>query len=247
MAKKVAQKTFKIELEITVDMDELEEEHLPGSGDSQQLPCLKRLQETLLKNEAALTEQMLSAALGQLQEYMDYLVAQDDLNSLAKVADRLDREDRKFFEEHECDFAELTRPLRCSSLSVRLDGSTIHEKVEDAQADAGWQPIWSDLMPQAELNRLLEELSISVSQGYSIPRLENAHYLLVRHLTRQRDGVHMEARCTCEKVLEGVGENETQALEALWMSFIEHYEACGSCSRPSQSSGSAGLRKISEN
>ena len=247
MAKRVARKTFKVELEFTVDMEELGEEHLASPGDPQQLPCLKRLQEILLKNEAALSEQMLSAALGQLQEYMDYLVTQDDLNSLAKAADRLDREDRKFFEKHECDFAELTRPLRCSSLSVRLDGSTIHEKVEDAQAEEGWQPIWSDLMPQAELNRLPEELSISVSQSYSIPRLKNAHYLLVRHLTRQRDSVHMEARCTCEKVLEGMGENEAQALEALWMSFIEHYEACESCSRPPQSRGSPGLRKISEN
>jgi len=224
MANKVAQKTFKIELEITVDMHEVGEEHLPSPGASHQLPYLKRLQEVLLRNEAALSEQMLSAALGKLQEYLDYMVTQDDLTSLARVADRLGREDRKFFEKHMSDFAGLTRPLRRSNLSVRVEGSTIHERVKAGQAEKEWQPIWSDLMPEAELGGRLQKLSISIPQVHSIPRLENAHYLMPRFLTRQEDGVHMEARCTCEKALEVVGENENQALEALLISFLDHYE-----------------------
>ncbi len=246
MANKVAQKTFKVELEITVDMHEVGEEHLSIPGASHQLPHLKRLQEALLSNEAALTEQMLAVVLGKLQEYLDYVVNQDDLSSLEKVVNTLDREDRKFFEKHKSDFAGLTRPMRRSCLSVRLDASTIHEMVNAAEAERGWQPVWNDLLPESELSKLLEKLSISVPQVYSIPRLEDTHYLLPRYLTRQRDGVHMKACCTCGNALEGVGENESQALEAMWMSFIDHYEERGFRARRSPDNSSPGLRNISK-
>ena len=229
MAKTLAKRTFKLELEITVEMQELSEEHLSGPDHAGQLAHLKRLQSALLHHEPALTEQMLSAVMDKLQEYMDYLVAQDDLALLEKVADSLDREDRQYFakglEGSSGDFAGLTRPLRRSSLAARLDSSAIHARQEDIDCETSWQPVWRDLMPQAELARRLEKLSNSGPQVYGLPRLSGIHNLMPRFLTSQQDGIHFEGLCTCEKPLEGVGETEDQALEALWMSFSEHYEA----------------------
>jgi hypothetical protein len=246
MTKKLAQKTFKVEIEITVDMEEVEEEHLPTQGAADRLTHLKRLQQALLKNEAALTEQMLSAALDKLQEYLDYLVTQDNMRSLEKVADSLEREERQYFEKNEGDFTWLTRPLRQSSLVVRLESGTVHERVNGGEAEAGWQTVWSDLMQESKLTGLLEQLSITVPLVYSLPHSDDDHHLLPRFLSRQSDGVHMEGRCTCDKALEGVGEDELQALEALWVSFSEHYEDCDCRSGRSPDIGSPGLSKISK-
>jgi hypothetical protein len=47
-----------------------------------------------------------------------------------------------------------------------------------------------------------------------------AHYLVGRYTTRQPDGVHIEARCTCGEKLEGVGQNESATMGALWLKII---------------------------
>jgi hypothetical protein len=47
---------------------------------------------------------------------------------------------------------------------------------------------------------------------------------MVRYLTRQTDGVHFEARCTCGATLKGVGEDESLALEELWAGYKKHTE-----------------------
>lgn len=249
MANTVARKTFKLELEMTVEMQEVGEEHLPGPDQTGQLAHLKRLQTALLHNEPALTEQMLAAVVDKLQEYMDYLVAQDDLALLEKVADGLDREDRRYFETglegSAGDFAGLTRPLRRSSLVVRLDSSAIHAKQEQACDDMAWQPVWQDLMPQAELARRLEQLAHASPQVYGVPRLSGVHHLMLRFLTRQQDGIHFEGLCTCERSLEGIGETEDQALEALWVSFSDHYEASAFEARGRMDSSLPGERNIS--
>lgn len=49
-------------------------------------------------------------------------------------------------------------------------------------------------------------------------------YLAARYVTRQSDGVHVEARCTCGVKLEGVGTDESKALEELWAKFKTHTE-----------------------
>jgi hypothetical protein len=48
------------------------------------------------------------------------------------------------------------------------------------------------------------------------------HYLVGRYITHQPDGVHIEARCSCGVKLEGVGNDESIATEALWVVFVEH-------------------------
>ena len=44
----------------------------------------------------------------------------------------------------------------------------------------------------------------------------SSHYLVGYYTTHQPDGVHIEARCTCGEKLEGVGENESAAMSALF-------------------------------
>ena len=48
------------------------------------------------------------------------------------------------------------------------------------------------------------------------------HYLVGRYITHQKDGVHIEARCTCGVKLESVGNDENIAVEALWAVFRKH-------------------------
>jgi len=42
------------------------------------------------------------------------------------------------------------------------------------------------------------------------------------YTTHQTDGVHIEAHCTCGEKLEGVGQNESAAMSALWAIFTNH-------------------------
>jgi hypothetical protein len=49
-----------------------------------------------------------------------------------------------------------------------------------------------------------------------------SHYLVGYYSTQQPDGVHIEAHCTCGEKLEGVGQNESAAMSALWTLFKEH-------------------------
>ena len=49
-----------------------------------------------------------------------------------------------------------------------------------------------------------------------------SHYLVGYYTTHQLDGVHIEAHCTCGVKLEGVGQNESEAVGTLWTVFREH-------------------------
>ena len=45
------------------------------------------------------------------------------------------------------------------------------------------------------------------------------HYLVGRYVTHRPDGVHIEARCTCGVKLEGIGIDESKAIDRLWEIF----------------------------
>jgi hypothetical protein len=46
-----------------------------------------------------------------------------------------------------------------------------------------------------------------------------SHYLVGYYTTHPPDGVHIEAHCTCGEKLEGIGQNESAAMSALWVVF----------------------------
>ena len=49
-----------------------------------------------------------------------------------------------------------------------------------------------------------------------------SHYQAGYYTTHQPDGVHMEARCTCGEKLEGVRQNEEEAMSTLRIIFLKH-------------------------
>ena len=222
MPNPIVQKTFRMELEFTVTMNELEGEHPGDSAANRRLSFLKLLQKAVVQNEPALIRQLLGAVLNKLQDYVDYLSGQNTLLSLSKVAAALPPEERAYLEETHENFADLTRPLRITSISTRLEHSTIQETTGSDECASGAKPVWDDLRQGTEYGRLLEKYSNPLNQpAYG---LETSHFLMVRYLTRQPDGVHCEARCTCGAVLEGIGADESGALEALWSRYKKHTE-----------------------
>jgi len=225
MADRLVSKTFKIEFEITVDMVELEKEHFRKGQAGQNLPRLKRLQKALLKNERVLTRQMLAVAMGRLQDYIDLIATQDNLAPLQEVAAALDPEDSQYFDENREEISRLTRPLRLSAQTARLQSSSISEKVIEEGREPKWKPVWIDLLLKSCLGMLLETFSVPSSRSISSAKTELGHYLLARHLTRQSDGVHFEGRCSCDQFIEGVGEDEEQAFQALWSKYKRHYDS----------------------
>ena len=220
----ISQKTFKMELEFTVTMDELGEEHLGSSDICCTLPLLKQLQLALVAHEPALLRHLLAGALSKLQEYADYLAGQGTVEALKEVAETLEPEEREYFEESGNQFTNLTRPIRVSSISTRLVSSTIQEKVPATEGKVELKPVWNDLYPQTEFGKQLARLSPPDRRDNANPGSVPGHYLMVRYLTRQIDGVHCEARCTCDILLEGVGQDESEALEALWKNHKKHTE-----------------------
>jgi hypothetical protein len=46
-----------------------------------------------------------------------------------------------------------------------------------------------------------------------------SHYLVGYYTTHQPDSVHIEAHCTCGVKFEGVGQNKSTAMSALWILF----------------------------
>ena len=50
------------------------------------------------------------------------------------------------------------------------------------------------------------------------------HYLVGRYVTHRPDGVHIEARCTCGVKLEGIGIDESEAIDRLWETFQKHLQ-----------------------
>ncbi len=224
MSKKVSQKKLKFEFEFSVEMEELGEEHLCNCESTAGLEELQRLQKALLENKTALLEQMMAKAIGKLQEYIDSLASQDNLSSLEAVAGTLDTYDQDFFQDAPDEFADLTRPLRSAALAVHVEHSALQEQVEDEDGSQAWQPVWADLFYETELGKDL--------QGFSVPQpfvpvdtgKKLGHYLLARHLTRQPDGIHFEARCTCGMLFTAVAEDEAGALQAAWADFKRHHD-----------------------
>ncbi|MGE5222243.1 MAG: hypothetical protein ACM3PY_07390 [Omnitrophica WOR_2 bacterium] len=219
MGKLLSQKTFKFEFEITVAVDEVEEKHLQPDQPSSQLPYLKQLQQALLKDDTALVEQMTSLAVARLQEYVDYLAMQNDQVALLKIAASLEPEHRNFFQKYKNDFTALSRPIRRSSLSASEIDCSIYELEPGLEMD--WQPVWRDLRGKNELGEMIADITTPLN---SVPHLTNGHYLLARYLTRQKNGVHLEACCTCGEVFESNAEDECRAMEIVWDDFRIHYE-----------------------
>jgi hypothetical protein len=233
MSNQAARKTYKIELVMTVTADEVGEEHL-CANDPEALRHLQTLQQALLKNEPALLRHLLAAVFVKMQEYSDDLTGQDDLTSLMEAADELEPEDRDFFKKSP---AALTRPLRTSTLSVSLEKSSISEKAPGDEAEDEWRSVWSDLRPESELARWMAEPTSNRPKGF-----EDSHYLLTRYLTRQFDDIRLEACCSCEAPVTGVGQDEIAAIEALWKAYNRHRETRDPGSRLLQSWKRGGIR-----
>ena len=224
MTSPLAQKTFKLELEFTVTMDELTPAHLGSRELSHHFPFLQRLQQALLEHEPDLIRHMLISVQNKLQEYADYLAAQGDIKPLMKVAQTLESDVRDFFEQPEAQFAQATRPIRLASMTTRLNHSTIHELNCCAEEGAPPRQVWADLRREGEVGFLMEKMGVAETREPVGGKSEKGHYLMVRYLTRQTDGIHFEARCTCGSTLEGIGEDESLALEQLWDSYKKHTE-----------------------
>jgi hypothetical protein len=226
MARQLSQKTFKLEIELTVRMDEIETGSTDLNGGDGAAPSLKALQQALAQNDALLRQQMLAAAFSKLQEYSDYLAGQDAISSIEALAAAVAPDDQAALGLTRADFIDATRPLRVASLTARVDGSQIHEKVGDGEDCPQWQPVWSDLRPRTEFGQLLEDLAVpSTPLGYATGR-DVGHYLQVRYLSGQPDGVHLDGRCTCGAAIGGVGADEPHALAAAWKTFQKHRGVC---------------------
>jgi hypothetical protein len=225
MAAPMTKKSFKFEFEVTVEMDAVDAQQISTNELNPHLPQLKRLQQALLNDENELLHQMMITALDKLQIYVDYLASQDNLQALDKAAETLEAEDQDFFEQVGDDFADLTRAIRFSSLSAQLESSTVYENTSVEAGETNWQPFWSDLQWNSELGRLLAAYAAPAMIVDLSPEQTSNHQFLLRYLTEERDGIHMEANCTCGHTFFQVGEDEFQVLEALWHDYQQHYEA----------------------
>ncbi len=212
MAAALRQKKFKVEITLTVAMEEVDAE----------LFFSHQLQQALLQDETVLSRLMLSAALYKLQGYADYLAAQDDLLPLRKAEHALEPMNQPA--PSGVDFAGETRALRTCCLDVQINSSAIREEVRPGKGEGHWQPVWRDLRPESPLGRLFERLAIPTTPLPYAFRQQDGHALRVRYLTRQRDGIHVEGRCTCQEAFEGVGRDECQALDNLWNNYKAHNE-----------------------
>ncbi len=228
MANTVARKTFKVEFEISVGMEEIQDEHLHSPLAIHGASFLRHLQQALLDDEAVLLEVMRSRMMMELQEYVDYMAAQNSRAGLINAAERLEEKDRRFLRLHREEFDRLTRPLRVDSLSTCIEDSRIEEKIEVAPWETrpcgpSWREIWRDMFLASRLGKMVKKLFLPETHVEVFPKPETAHYLVLKYMTQEVDGVHVEARCTCDKPLYALGEDESDALEMLWDTFQEHY------------------------
>lgn len=223
MAKQYANKTFKFEIKVTVSADDLSE-ITNKKSDITNHTGLCQLQAALTKNETALNQLMLNAVWSKLQEYIDYAASQDSLNGLMNLASTLEPEDREILGTTMSEFAESTRQLRNNSISVRIDESTVTEKVDKQDGGEEWKLVWKDLRKDTVLGRLMEKITSPFRPTRFGSKSEDRHYLLVRYLTQQNDGIHLQAHCTCNAVFEEYGECESEAMEKLWNTYKMHIQ-----------------------
>ncbi len=220
MKKKLAQKTLKVELEITVSVNDVGEAEANTDQEKEIISHLQSLQQALINQDAALNRQMLAAVIAKLQGYIDQIATQDANAQMAKLVEELKPEEQAYFEEKKDQFADLTRNLRTACMDIQLENAAISEKVEKPGECPAWQPIWQDLLLDINMGKYGKSSSyIDVKPS---PSLAPKHFLLARMLTRQADGVHFEARCSCDQFLEGAGEDEDQAFQSLWIAHRKH-------------------------
>ncbi|RPI84863.1 MAG: hypothetical protein EHM41_12270 [Chloroflexi bacterium] len=223
MAKQYATKTFKIEFQVTVSADDIGED-IRTISDRRYQPELSQLQAALEKDETTLNQLMLNAVWSKLQEYIDYAAAQDSLNGLMKVASMLAPEERVSLGRTMSEFAESTRQLRNDSISVSIDDSAVTEKVDKQDGGEEWKLVWRDLRKETVLGRLMEKITSPFRPTRSASKSEDKHNLLVRYLTLQNDGLHLQAHCTCDAFFEEHGSCESETMDKLWKTYKEHIE-----------------------
>jgi hypothetical protein len=222
MAAPLSQKTFKLELEFTVTVEELDEKHLAPNIPPQALPYLKQLQEAMVKDEQALLQQIMTQITAKLQQYTDHLAAQEDLTNLKQIDANLEIDDRDCFNPSDRDFSELTRPIRISAIKTELESCTLDEKIQDPQGNIQLEPTWSDLWMQSEFTGLMGKYPSPSNSRVNNARRSFSHYLSVQYLTRQKDGIHCDALCSCGRTISGVAEDEASALKCAWAGYQKH-------------------------
>jgi hypothetical protein len=225
MAGRSIQKKYHFEIEITVQVDEIGEEHLQKDQAAGLLARLKRLQQALMDDGPALTNQMRAAAAEKLQEYMDGAVTQGTLAELSRLAEQLDPEDQDYFAEHLAEFSDLTRPLRLSCQKAHITKSRVYEEQNPSDQSHPPRLVWVDLMVESEFGRMLRQIVTPGASRSKGANNMNGHYLLARHLTQQLDGVHFDGQCSCGQVFQGTADQEDQALDTLWKTFMMHYDS----------------------
>ena len=224
MAASLSQKTFKLELEFSVNIEELDKQHLYPNLPPEALPYLKRLQEALVKDEPALIQQIMTQIVAKLQQYADHLAAQDNLASLKQIDANLEVEECACFNPSDLDFSELTRPIRVSAIETELESCTLNEKVQEPQGELHWEAAWRDLWKQSEFVRLAGKYPLHPTPHTINAHQASGHYLSVRYLTKQNDGIHCEAVCSCGQLLSGKAADESHALEAAWTGYQKHLD-----------------------
>jgi hypothetical protein len=224
MTQPLIQKTFKMEIEFTVSMDGIPGADPAADSAGDLIPSLQSLQRALVECEPVLRQQMLAAVFNKLQEYSDYLAAQDSLTPLMALAAGLDAQDQEPLGTTRADFLDATRPLRTASLTARVSDCSILEQMTHPGDCPTWQTSWTDLRPHSDLGRQLEALCVPVAPSRSIYSRVPQHYLQVRYLTRLPDGIHAQGACTCGKTFDASGADGSQALETVWSSYQAHLE-----------------------
>ncbi len=226
MAAAASRKKFRMELEFTVTMDEVSEQHLNANIPPQALPYLKHVQEALLSDENVLYQQILLNLVSQIQTYTDGLARQDNPNYLNRIDAAQGQDDSTGNPPPDIDFGLLTHPIRVSCLTSSLTDSKLSEEKTGQQGETRWETVWRDLRPQSELGRWintrLANIPSTLLSGHA-----RAHHFLVRSIYRLKNDVQLEASCTCGLSMHGVGEDEWQALESVWTEYHRHLQAYG--------------------
>jgi hypothetical protein len=226
MARQLAQKKIKMEIEFTVTLNAIDAAGTAApAGPDGSFLTLEQMQKALAENEAVLAQQMIAAAFSKLQEYAGFLTAQDTLTPLRELAQALPPADQEPLGLTRADFIDATRLLRQEGLSARVDASRVAEQLAGDGCCPVWAELWSDLRPGSDLGRQMEHYYVPQTPPTVLPEVPG-HYFQARYLTRQGDAVHVEGCCTCGEVVHGAGAEMTAALAAAWSGYEHHLALC---------------------
>jgi hypothetical protein len=215
-------KTIKVELELTVDIEDLSNVESFLDETSDHLPYLQRLQEALLNDEESLRLVILPAVFAKLQEFADYAAGQDSSRTIRELIGTLEEKDRQFWEHLEADFLEVTRPLTSSIIKVQIEKSSVLEKAADANNGTAWLPVWSDLRPRTPLGKQMDRLGVPYLPVSIHSEIDRDHYLLVRYIVERNQKVHVEGTCSCGHLFHSEAVDESTAVEHLWDQHARH-------------------------